>query len=45
MKSKQRQTTKSTRKQTISTDKHSQPGAMVDAAWAAGVYLNGWGVP
>src|SRR6516162_6194721 len=45
MKSKQRQTMKSTQKQTISTDKHSQPGAMVNAAWVAGVYLNRWGVP
>ena len=35
---------KSTQKQTISTDKHSQPEAIVNAAWAAGVYLNGWGV-
>ena len=44
MKTKQRQTMKSTQKQT-STDKHSHPEAMVNAAWVAGVYLNGWGVP
>jgi len=35
---------KSTQKQT-STDKHSHPEAMVNAAWVGGVYLNGWGVP
>ena len=35
---------KSTQKQTR-TDKHSHPEAMVNAAWVAGVYLNGWGVP
>jgi uncharacterized protein len=35
---------KSTQKQTISPGKYSQPEAMVNAAWVAGLYLNGWGV-
>jgi TPR repeat protein len=44
MKSKQRQTIKNTQKQTISANKYFQPAAMVNAAWVAEVYQNGWGV-
>ena len=36
---------KSKQKQTISTGKYVQPEAMVNAAWVAEVYQNGWGVP
>ena len=36
---------KRTQKQPINVGKYSQPEAMVNAAWVAGVYLNGWGVP
>ena len=45
MKTKQRQTMKSTRNKTISIGKYVQPEAMVNAAWVAEVYQNGWGVP